>query len=72
MWIRFKDSAEYGEKRQKLYDTIAASDGHDKVIIYCEKERNRIQLPDSQDIRITPELLAELRNLYGEKNVETT
>lgn len=72
LWIRFKDSAEYGEKRQKLYDTIAASDGHDKVIIYCEKERNRIQLPDSQDIRITPELLAELRNLYGEKNVETT
>ena len=72
LWLRFKSQDEYAAHRDEFMKLIANSDGHDHVIIYCEKEKAKLPMPASQSIRITPELLAQLRNLYGEKNVETT
>ncbi|MDD3238859.1 MAG: DNA polymerase III subunit alpha [Lachnospira sp.] len=72
MWIRFSDMEEYVDKKEELSNIIKDSDGKDTVIIYCAKENKKIALPDSQGIKVTSELLSQLRNIFGEKNVETT
>lgn len=72
LWIRFADKAEYEENIPKLNSIIADSDGNDSVIIYCTKENQRIALPKSQSVKVTSELLMSLREIFGEKNVETT
>lgn len=72
LWIRFSDMEEYVNRQEELTDVIKNSDGKDTVIIYCTKENKRIALPPSQSIKVTSELLSELRSIFGEKNVETT
>ena len=72
LWIRFADKAEYEENIPKLNSIIADSDGNDSVIIYCTKENQRIAMPKSQSVKVTSELLMSLREMFGEKNVETT
>ena len=72
LWIRFADKAEYEDNIPKLNSIIADSDGNDSVIIYCTKENQRIALPKSQSVKVTSELLMSLREIFGEKNVETT
>ena len=72
LWIRFADEAEYHRQEQGMLSMLEASDGHDKVVVYCTAENKRIQLPDSRNIKITAEMLAQLRSVYGDKNVETT
>ncbi len=72
LWIRFKDKSEYEQNSHKLFDMLKDSDGHDKVIIYCTKEDVRTMLPDSRNVQITEELLSDLRNIFGDKNVVTT
>lgn len=72
LWIRFADKAEYEGNIPKLNSIIADSDGNDSVIIYCTKENQRIALPKSQSVKVTSELLMSLREMFGEKNVETT
>lgn len=72
LWIRFADKTEYEENIPKLNSIIADSDGNDSVIIYCTKENQRIALPKSQSVKVTSGLLMSLREMFGEKNVETT
>ncbi|MDO5402961.1 MAG: DNA polymerase III subunit alpha [Eubacteriales bacterium] len=72
LWIRFADMEEYVSKQELLLNTIKESDGKDTVIIYCTKENKRLQLPASQSVKVTSEMLGELRSVFGEKNVETT
>lgn len=72
LWIRFADEAEYHSQEQRMLSMLENSDGHDKIVIYCTAENKRILLPDSRNIKITAELLAQLRSIYGDKNVETT
>lgn len=72
LWIRFSDMEEYVNRQEELTNIIKNSDGKDTVIIYCTKENKRIALPPSQSVKVTSELLSELRNIFGEKNVETT
>lgn len=72
LWIRFASEEEYLKKAADLAEELKYSDGKDSIIIYCTKENKRIALPQSRDIRITPDILASLRAQYGIKNVETT
>ena len=72
LWIRFASEEEYLKKAADLAEELKYSDGKDSIIIYCTKENNRIALPQSRNIRITPDILASLRAQYGIKNVETT
>lgn len=72
LWIRFADEAEYHRQEQGMLSMLEHFDGHDKIVIYCTSENKRILLPDSRNIKITAELLAQLRSVYGDKNVETT
>lgn len=72
LWIRFASEEEYLKKAEDLAEELKYSDGKDSIIIYCTKENKRIALPQSRNIRITPDILASLRAQYGIKNVETT
>ena len=72
LWIRFASEEEYIKKAADLAEELKYSDGKDSIIIYCTKENKRIVLPQSRNIRITPDILASLRAQYGIKNVETT
>lgn len=72
LWIRFVSEEEYLKKAADLAEELKYSDGKDSIIIYCTKENKRIALPQSRNIRITPDILASLRAQYGIKNVETT
>lgn len=72
LWIRFASEEEYLKKAADLAEELKYSDGKDSIIIYCTKENKRIALPQSRNIRITPDILASLREQYGIKNVETT
>ena len=72
LWIRFGSEEEYKSAEEKMLSMLRDSDGKDSVVIYCTKENKRFALPDSKSIKITAELLMELRQIFGEKNVETT
>lgn len=72
LWIRFASEEEYLKEASDLAEELKYSDGKDSIIIYCTKENKRIALPQSRNIRITPDILASLRAQYGIKNVETT
>lgn len=72
LWIRFASEEEYLKKAADLAEELKYSDGKDSIIIYCTKENKRIALPQSRNIRITPDILASFRAQYGIKNVETT
>ena len=69
---KFASEEEYLKKAADLAEELKYSDGKDSIIIYCTKENKRIALPQSRNIRITPDILASLRAQYGIKNVETT
>jgi DNA polymerase-3 subunit alpha len=72
LWVRFDSMEAYGKKSAQLLQMLEASDGRDKVIIYCAKEKAKKALPASKTVEVTSQLLSELRNVFGEKNVETT
>lgn len=72
LWIRFESEAAYKNQEASLAEKFKYLDGIDQIIIYCTAENKRIPLPPSRNIKITPELLADLRAAYGDKNVETT
>lgn len=72
LWVRFADEKEYDKAKEKLFGMIADSDGNDSVVIYTVAENKRTVLPQSHNIKITAELVASLRSVFGEKNVETT
>ena len=72
LWIRFANMAEYQEKQEELTKILAPSDGHDSVIIYCAEEKLKKQLPPSMNVKVEAGLVAQLREVFGTKNVETT
>lgn len=72
LWLRFQDEPAYQAQQERMLQMLAHSDGQDQVIVYCTRENKRIPLPQSRTVKVTSELLAELRSVFGEKNVETT
>lgn len=69
LWLQFADMEEYKAGYDKLTGLIRDSDGRDRVGIFLAKEKAQKLLPLSQSVKITPELLMELRAEFGEKNV---
>ena len=53
-----------------MFNVLRESDGHDRVIIYCEAEKARKVLPPSMTIRASLETLDTLRAHFGVENVK--
>ena len=61
---------EFKRREPELLSTIMDSEGSDSVIIYVKKEKMKKVLPASRNIKITDELLGQLYQMFGEKNVK--
>lgn len=70
LWIQFTDVEEFKRREPELLSTIMDSEGSDSVIIYVKKEKMKKVLPASRNIKITDELLGQLYQMFGEKNVK--
>ena len=70
VWIKFTDKQSYIDSEKLLFNVLRESDGHDRVIIYCEAEKARKVLPPSMTIRASLETLDTLRAHFGVENVK--
>ena len=70
LWIQFTDVEEFKRREPELLSTIMDNEGSDSVIIYVKKEKMKKVLPASRNIKITDELLGQLYQMFGEKNVK--
>ena len=72
LWVRFPDIPAYQAAEKELLDTVAAYDGLDTVVIYCEAEHSMKELPMSMTTGICDELTSKLKGMYGEEAVKIT
>lgn len=70
IWIKFTDKQRYVDSEKALFNIVSESDGHDRVIIYCEAEKVKKILPPSMTIQGSSEILDRLRMQFGAENVK--
>ena len=69
VWIKYPDMEAFNADENELYRMLAPYDGSTGVVIYCEKERARKELPRGRWITLEKELLHQLQEKYSTKNV---
>ena len=69
IWIRFPDKEAYQKESEKLAELLAKSDGAAPVVIYCDRERQILRLPNNLTARTDAEFLDRLRELYGTEKI---
>lgn len=69
VWIRFRDLAEYEQKKEELSKLLNLSEGKDEVILYLGAERAVKRLGPAFGIRADG-LLEELKNIFGSENIQ--
>ena len=69
LWIKFPDVSTFTDEEEDLYKLLSPYDGSTGVIIYCEKERARKELPRSRWIALEKDLLNKLQEKYTKKNI---
>ena len=70
LWLKFADKAQYDALWTAAAETLKLADGHDRVIIYLEKERAKKVLPANWQVAATAEVIRKLGELLGENNVK--
>lgn len=69
LWLKFPDKERYLAIEAELLQALRPYDGRDAVCIYIEHPKAVKRLPGQYNIGITKELLTQLYNQFGEKNV---
>ena len=69
LWIQFPTMEAYKESEQKLFDTIAQSEGDDSVAIYIQNPKAMRELSRNHNVKADEALIHALRELFGEQNV---
>ncbi len=69
LWVQYPSIEEYRAKEQELFKFLSISDGNDRVVIYCQKEKKRKLLARSCNIHLSSRLLDELSHLCGKENI---
>ena len=69
LWIKFATKKEYEDKEQLLFDSMADSDGKDSVGIFLADVKQMKKLPSNRSVRVSPELLHKLEDLFGKDNI---
>lgn len=72
LWIKFPSIEEYVQKERVLSSILALSEGNDRVVIYCEKEKQQKPLPANQNVKADDRLLESLKSAFGESNIKVT
>ena len=70
LWLQFATKESYEEKEKELYSRLYGSDGNDEIVIYIASPRAMKRLGPNYNIHINPELVGNLTEFLGEKNVK--
>ncbi len=70
LWLQFETKEEFLEKEQELTAMLHDSDGTDRVVIYLSSVKAIKRLPENMSIRIDGEIVNNLTNYLGKKNVK--
>ena len=69
LWIKYSDIDAFMKDEQELYQVLMPYDGTTSVVIYCEKERVRKELPRGKWVSLDKELRKKLETRYTKKNI---
>ncbi len=70
LWLQFATKEAFEEKEKELYSLLYGSDGNDEIVIYIASPRAMKRLGKNYNIHINPELVGNLTEFLGEKNVK--
>ena len=70
LWLQFVTKEAFEEKEKELYSLLYGSDGNDEIVIYIASPRAMKRLGQNHNIHINPELVGNLTEFLGEKNVK--
>ncbi len=70
VWIRTKDVAAFDEKKDMLDSIIRENPGEDPVAVFTRAERKFKKLPAYKAVSGSPEVIAQIRDLFGAENVK--
>ncbi len=70
LWLQFATKESYEEKEKELYSRLYGSDGNDEIVIYIASLRAMKRLDQNYNVHINPELVGNLTEFLGEKNVK--
>lgn len=70
LWLQFATKESYEEKEKELYSRLYGSDGNDEIVIYIASPRAMKRLGQNYNIHINAELVGNLTEFLGEKNVK--
>ena len=70
LWLQFATKESYEEKEKELYSRLYGSDGNDEIVIYIASLRAMKRLGQNYNDHINPELVGNLTEFLGEKNVK--
>jgi DNA polymerase-3 subunit alpha len=70
LWIQYPDVQTYQADEQTLFEMLKHSEGRDRVVIYCTKEKAMKRLPANRNIHVEPQLLENLEKYFGKERVK--
>ena len=70
LWLQFADKEVYDQKQELVMNALRSWEGKDQVVIYLAKERAKKVLPANWRVSCDAELLRNLYQILGEKNVK--
>ena len=70
LWLRFPDMEYYREKAADVMRLIDANGGRDQVVLYIESPRSKKELPPGSGVRADESVIAGLKALIGDENVQ--
>jgi len=70
LWVQFADIPSYQTEEAHLFDMLKDSEGTDRVVIYCAKEKAVKRLSSNRNIHVDSELLEALEKYFGRDRVK--
>lgn len=70
LWIQFADIPSYQAEEANLFEMLKHSEGPDRVVIYCAKEKAVKRLPANRNIHVDADVLEMLQKYFGKDRVK--
>jgi len=70
IWIQFSDANAYFANEEKLFATIADSDGNDDVVVFLKDTKAFKALPPNRRVKADEALKQKLDDVFGAENVK--
>jgi DNA polymerase-3 subunit alpha len=70
LWIQFADIPSYQSEESNLFEMLKHSEGTDRVVIYCAKEKAVKRLSANRNIHLDADLLMAVEKYFGKDRVK--